>query len=102
MIAPAGWSLRPVETHVARFDDDVTHRGASRIDCPDCHTQERAIPLASAEVAVPAEHCGKRFRTPAGFAWHLQNVHAEAAASPGMSGARTHRGLTPRSARLGQ
>ena len=48
-VAPAGWRLRPVE-----------------------------LTSVSPELASP-EHCGKRFRTPSGFAWHLQNVHAGAA-----------------------
>lgn len=30
-----------------------------------------AIPQAQ----VPAAHCGRRFRTPSGFAWHMTNVH---------------------------
>jgi len=51
MIAPAGWSLRPVAP---------------------------VAPEPVREVEVPAEHCGKRFRTPAGLAWHLTNIHAGA------------------------
>jgi hypothetical protein len=45
LVAPRGWRLRPVE----------------RASLP--------------EVAVPAEHCGRRFRTPSGLAWHMTNAH---------------------------
>ncbi len=57
-IAPAGWSLRPV---VLTVPENVVR-------------DDQEVP----EVEVPAEHCGKTFRTPSGYAWHLANVHPAA------------------------
>lgn len=81
-IAPSGWSLRPLV--------DCAH--GSLPFCWECGTDaEPSTPPvdAPAETPTPAVvaevdlgegfHCGKRFRTPNGFAWHMLNIHPVAA-----------------------
>jgi hypothetical protein len=72
--APKGWSLRPLDTPVSRAPADL------QVVVPEV----KSIPTVEVPT-VPASqlasmHCGKRFRTPSGFAWHLRNVHAGMAA----------------------
>jgi hypothetical protein len=56
--APAGWSLKPMsQSHASAV---VAAAGEPELEGPT--------------------HCGKRFRTSAGFAWHLANIHAGSAA----------------------
>lgn len=60
-VAPKGWSLRPV---VAVVEPVVEPTSVPTVEVRPEH----------------AEHCGKTFRTPNGYAWHLTNMHPAVAA----------------------